>query len=399
MVWDGNEKYQQLIHRLALPHLRDTLERMRCRAVSAEEAAMELGVSRSRIYALLSDYLRAYAMGRHDAWEPGRSGGNHALTWPEEVLGLLRRRLSSKPPSPYSFVASEAMRLYGFRLDRAQVRHWAIRNGLAHETPPKKQRAPVKRWQRQRIGELWQLDATPHAWFPGDPALYPMLNMLDDCSRLFVGSKVYERENLLAYMDFLPAAFLEHGLPLVLYVDCHSIFFPQNPEALTELGRSLKFYGVSFKYASTPQAKGKVEREHQYWQGRLPAYFAAEHVRNLLAANEAIDGLRRHRNEHEVHRELGMTAQTAWDLATEEGRSALRTAKPDAWWPYVWSHKHKTRVGDDGRIQIGGSRIRLEAPPRTSVVLCHHPDGSQSVLAQMPDPSRMPVVLFTNRAT
>ncbi len=275
---------------------------------------------------------------------------------------------------------------------------WAVRNGLAHAAAPRKPRAPVRRWQRQRIGELWQLDATPHAWFPGDPALYPMLNMLDDCSRLFVGSKIYAREHLLAYMDFLPAAFLEYGLPLVLYVDWHSLFFPQNPDALTELGRALKFYGVSFQYASTPQAKGKIEREHQYWQGRLPAYFAAEHIRHIPDANEAIQSLRHHRNEYEIHRELEMTAQTAWDRAIEAGRSALRPAKPDAWWPYVWSHKHKTRVGDDGRIQIGGSRIRLEVPPRTSVVLCLHPDGSQSVLSQMPDPAQLPVVLFTNRA-
>jgi hypothetical protein len=43
-----------------------------------------------------------------------------------------------------------------------------------------------------------------------------MLNMLDDCSRLFVGSKLYERELLLAYLDFLPAAFLAHGRPLQL---------------------------------------------------------------------------------------------------------------------------------------------------------------------------------------
>ena len=398
MVWDTNEKYQQLFYRLALPHLRDTLERLRCRELSAEDAAIELEVSRSRIYTLLSDYLRAFATGRHATWEPGRSGGNHASAWPEEVVGLLRRRLSSKPPSPYSFAASEAMRLYGFRLDRAQVRHWAIRNGLAHEAPPKKLRAPVKRWQRQRIGELWQLDATPHAWFPADTVLYPMLNMLDDCSRLFVGSKIYVQENLLAYMDFRPEAFLEYGLPLSLYVDCHSFFLPQNPNALTELGQALKYYGVSFRYASTPQAKGKIEREHQYWQGRLPAYFAAEHMRDLRPANAAIDGLRRHRNAHEIHRELAMTAQTAWDMAREESRSVLRTAKPDAWWPYVWSHKHKTRMADDGRIQIGGKRIRVEAPPRSSVVLCHHPDGSQSVLAHMPDPSRMPAVLFTNRA-
>jgi hypothetical protein len=63
-----------------------------------------------------------------------------------------------------------------------------------------------------------------------------MLNMLDDCSRWFTGSKLYERELLLAYFDFLPAAFLAHGLPLPIYGDYHSMFFTHDPDALTQLG-------------------------------------------------------------------------------------------------------------------------------------------------------------------
>ena len=145
-------------------------------ALTAAEAAQELGLSKRRIYELRSDYLKAYAQGQQRTWTPGYSGGDHSVAWPENVVQLLRRRLSSNPPSSYSFAASEAMRLYGFRLDRAQVRHWARRHGLAHSKPVKKERAPVRRWQRQRLGELWQLDASPHAWFPGDPTLYPMLN-------------------------------------------------------------------------------------------------------------------------------------------------------------------------------------------------------------------------------
>lgn len=35
-----------------------------------------------------------------------------------------------------------------------------------------------------------------------------MLNLLDDCSRAFVGAKLYERKLLRSYLDFLPAAFL-----------------------------------------------------------------------------------------------------------------------------------------------------------------------------------------------
>ena len=386
-----------MFHRLALPLIRHLLEGLRTQELSAAEVAEALGVVRSRVYVLRSDYLKAFAIGQHSTWRPGRSGGDHAPQWPEAVCELLRRRLSSRPPSAYAFAASEVDRLCSFRVDRSQVRLWAIRHDLAHREPSKKDRAPIRRWQRQKIGELWQLDATPHAWFPGDVTLYPMLNMIDDCSRLFVGSKIYDRENVLSYMDFLPAAFLQYGFPLALYVDYHSIFFTSNPNSFTELGRALKFYGVTLLYAPTPQAKGKVERSHQYWQGRLPAYFAAESVHDLAVGNVAVSALRQHRNEREIHRELNRTAQSAWDLALKEGRSVLRPATKDAWWPYAWSQKHKTRVGDDGRIQVGNHRIRIEVPVRTSVVLCLHPDGCHSVLAHMPDPSQRPIILFTNR--
>jgi hypothetical protein len=94
-----------------------------------------------------------------------------------------------------------------------------------------------------------------------------MLKMLDDCSRLFTGSKLYERDLLLSFFDFLPAAFLADGRPLQLYVEYHSLFFTRDPDTLTQLGWALKFYDISLRYAPTPLAKGKIEREHRFWLG------------------------------------------------------------------------------------------------------------------------------------
>jgi hypothetical protein len=167
-------------------------------------------------------------------------------------------------------------------------------NGMAHGNAPRRPQAP------SQIGELWQLDATPHRWFPPSDTQLPMLNMLDDCSRVFVGSKLYEREILLAYLDFLTATFLDYGLPLELYVDFHSFFFTKVPDALTTLGKALRFCGVSLRFAPTPQAKGKVEREHSFWQQRLPAFFASEPVSHLSQANTHITALRLHRNQQPI---------------------------------------------------------------------------------------------------
>lgn len=372
------------------------LERFRLRTVKAAQATGQLGISRSRLYVLAAAFNTARARKQSPLWTPGASGGNHAAAWPQPVVDLLEKRLACSPPCPYSFAASEALRLHGFKLDRAQVRRWALANHRAHAVPPKKVLAAVRRWQRAQIGELWQLDASPHRWFPHSKLSLPMLNMLDDCSRLFTGSKIYERELLLAYFDFLPAAFLAHGRPLQIYVDYHSIFFTQDPDALTQLGWALKFYDISFRYAPTPQAKGKIERAHQYWQGRLPAYFASEKITEIEIANPQIDALRAHRNAREIHRELRQTPQQAWDQARQEKRSVLRPAPRCPWWNYVWSVRTVIKVGSDGRVPIGTQRLRIEKPPGTKVVLCLHPTGHHSVLTATPDPKQKPVLLFSN---
>jgi hypothetical protein len=390
----GDEK-GQLKHRCGAPLIKHILSEFRAGHLKAEVGCQELDLSRSRFYELYSDYLAA-GFQRDQHWVPRSSGGNHAKLWPVEVRALLRERLSSRPPSSYSFAASEVLRKYQFKLDRAQVRRWALQNRLAPPSRVSPLPVAVRRWQRSRIGELWQLDASPHPFFPRSRKAFPMLNLIDDCSRLFTGSKLYHREVLLAYYDLLSEAFSAYGLPLILYVDFHSFFFTNTPEALTALGRALHFYGVTFRYAPTPQAKGKVERQHQFWQNRLPAYFAAENITMLEAANVHIRELRLHHNLQEVHREIKMTPQQAWDLALKQNRSALRPKPNCPWWPFVWSLRTSLRVSSQGYVPLDTQSVRLEAPPGSRVVLCHHPSGHHSILANHPKAQTHPVILFSD---
>ena len=383
---------------MGTPLIREVLAAFRRQELSATLAARTLVVGRSRFYRLYADYLRAAARHQEDHWQAGCSGGDHAPEWPAAVEPLLRKLLGARPPAPYRLAASEVHRRLHYELDPATVRRWAITHRLAHPEPPRRVPASLRRWQCLKIGALWQLDATPHRWFSGDKKNYPLLDLLDDCSRVCTGATLYHGEDLLAYFDFLPSAFLEHGLPLELYVDCHSLFFPQNPEALTQLGAALHFYGVSFRYASTPQAKGKIERQHQYWQGRLPALFAAESITTPAAANALLPELRRHRNAHEVHRELGRTPNAAARLAQREQRSALRPVPRCPWWPYIWSLRTPLKVGPDGRVPGGTQRLRVGVSPGTRVVHCQHPNGDLTILAHPPCPHEKPAVLLKIRA-
>ncbi len=356
--------------------------------------ATELGISSSRFYQLRTAYLRACAQGHAASWSPGLSGGNHHPHWPEAVSALLTKLLSSKPPCSYSAAASELHRRLNFKTDRASVRRWAMERQLAPDTRFKPKRKPVKRWQARDYGALWQYDATPHPFLPGSSDKQVLLNLLDDATRYNTGARLYPRETLLAHLDFLARAFQAHGLPLALYVDYHSFFFTHCPDAFTQLGASLHFYGIALRYAPTPQAKGKIERRHDYWQKRLPPLLAADDIVELTGANHLLDQLLPHVNQHEIHRELGTTPHTARQQALAQNRSALRSLPTCPWWPFVWSQQTRVRVGDDGKVPVGLQRQRVDAPPRTTVIRCLRPDGDIFYLRYPPDPQAKPVVLL-----
>ena len=181
---------------------------------------------------------------------------------------------------------------------------------------------------------------------------------------------------------------------MALYVDFHSFFFTHTPEAFTQLGQALHFYGVALRFAPTPQAKGKIERRHYYFQGRLPALFAAENIIDLEPANALLDQLLPHANQNEIHRELGTTPHAARKQALADKRSVLRPVPKCPWWPYVWSQQTRVRVGDDAKVPVGGHRQSIDAPPRSTVIRCLRPDGDIFFLRHAPDPKTKPIVLL-----
>jgi len=142
-------------------------------------------------------------------------------------------------------------------------------------------------------------------------------------------------------------------------------------------------------------AKGKIERQHFYWQGRLPSVFAAENIICPETANPLLQALRLHRNTKEIHRELGRTPKAAADLARREDRNLLRPAPRCPWWPYVWSQRSWIKVGPDRRVPIGSQRLPVPLAPGSKVLHCLHPTGNISLLAHEPKIGERPIVLLS----
>ena len=180
----ADENYQQLHTRHAAPFVRDVLRRFRVQQIAIREACTELGLGRSRFYELYASYLAACAKRRGARWSPTSSGGDQRAPLADPITATLHKLLSSIPPCSYSFTASEVLRRHDFVIHRATVRRWALREGLAPVDPRQKPRRPVRRWQVQHIGQLWQYDASPHRWFPDQERQPSLLGLFGDHSRL-----------------------------------------------------------------------------------------------------------------------------------------------------------------------------------------------------------------------
>lgn len=393
---------QQIATRLGVAHVRDTVMQFVSGAITRGQAMESLQVGRSRLYDLRTSFLAARAEGRGDSWGPGVSGGNHMPPWPDKVQAFLKKALSPAGDAKrysYAFAASEVGRRFGTPLDRSQVRRWAIERGLGLPDP-RGGRAPahVRRWQRKSVGELWQLDATPDRFLGASNPPLTLIDMVDDCSRVQVGGRLYARETVSSCLDLFYRAFNRFGLPLEIYVDKAS-FFRNDDGTLTQLGRRLKFLDVSFVFANSPEAKGKVERVHQVWQDRLPAYAAREGVTAdtpLDAVNEHLACLIDYRNGFETHRDLGDVPLAAWDRAVEEGRCKIRQPPRDGWWELLWSEWKGVTVGPRGRLLVGDTLCTTECANGTRAWRCLHLDGTVTLVLNKPERGARPKVVFSN---
>lgn len=391
----------QIANRLGIAHVRDTLAQFVSGSISREQAAESLQISQSRLYELRTSFLAAKSSGHADEWIPGVSGGNHMPEWPDEVQRFLRKVLhpySGAKRYSYSFAACEVGRKFNLSIDRGQVRHWAIDHGLQADIVKPRPPAHVRRWQRKSIGELWQLDATPDRFVGRNGPVLQLLDMMDDCSRMQVGCSLFLHEHVPSYLSLFHKAFTKYGLPLEIYVD-KARFFRNDDGSLTQLGKRLKFYDISFLFANSPEAKGKIERVHVVWQDRLPAYFEQEGIgmgSSFEELNNHVERLVEYRNNFEEHREIHMTPRKAWDSAIAEGRNKLRAIPDDGWWELVWSEWSRTMVGPRGRVLHENQLFPTECANGTKVWLCSHVDGTYSVVLNKPDHGVRPTILFTN---
>ena len=235
------------------------------------EAAERLGLSVRQVKRLLRVWRESGDAGLVSRQRGRVSPRRLAASKRAEIEELLR---SKYPDFGATFAAEKLFELNGIKVSRETVRRIQLSLGLARARRRRAGRVHSPRERRPRFGELIQIDGSPHDWFEGRGPHCTLIVFIDDATSRLTALHFAPTETTKAYICALRTHILSHGAPLAFYSDRHGVFQvnakeAQSGDGYTEFGRVAERLDIELIPASTPQAKGRVERANQTLQDRL----------------------------------------------------------------------------------------------------------------------------------
>jgi transposase InsO family protein len=226
---------------------------------------------------------------------------------------------------------------------RATVWRILKRQGLIVAQPQKRPHSSLIRFEAQLPNEMWQSDIT--CWQLAGGEVAEVLNLIDDHSRLLLGSDAYLRVKAADVVASFHKAAELHGLPESFLSDNGAVFVGSyRGGGKVRLEYELERLGIEFKNSRPyhPQTLGKVERLHQTLKRHLQRQAPAP---TLEALQEQLDAFARYYNHMRPHRALsGRTPLQAY--------SARLKARPAGARGGTYFRVREDRVDKAGKVSL-----------------------------------------------
>jgi transposase len=277
------------------------IDRLIQKTTTTREAADLLGLSLRQVYRLKDRILKEGAEGiihKNRGRKP-----KHALS-DEERQTILAFYQSERYKGSNDHHFAELLQEYeGIQVSPSTIRR--IRKEV--QLPAvKKRRSPKVHRPRERkaqAGMLIQIDATPHPWLEERAPSFALLAAIDDATGTVAGAVFRPTEDLEGYFLVMKQVIQQHGIPMAVYSDRHTIF--QSPKealsieqelageqkALSQFGQAMAELGITHTKARTPEAKGRIERLWQTFQDRFVIELRLRGVKTLEEANNVLPEL------------------------------------------------------------------------------------------------------------
>ncbi len=359
----------------------EVLARVKSKDLKMVDAARLVGVSYRHAKRLWKRYREEGAQGLKHRSAGRTSARAKPVRFRQRVMKLVREKYGEGegerfgPTLAAEHLASED----GMRIDAETLRRWMLAEGLWSR---RRKRKPYRqrRERRRHFGELVQMDGSFHDWLEERGPDGCMMNMTDDASSE-VELRLGEEETIWAAANTLQAWIEKRGVPQALYVDWKNLYKRaptqreqlRGEEPVTQFGRMCQKLGIEIIAAGSPQAKGRVERNHGTHQDRLIKKMRRKKIRtheqaNLYLQREYLpEHNRRFRcaaaEEEDYHRQAPSAAQLREVFRLESERMISND----------WVVRY------DNRLFQMQAQSRKWAPAQGKVVVCEWQDGTVEI--------------------
>ena len=359
----------------------EVLARVRSKQLRLVDAGRLLRVSYRQAKRLWKRYREEGAAGLKHRSAGRLSHHAHELKFRQKVLQLVREKYGGTvgerfgPTLAAEHLASED----SLQVKAETLRRWMLAEGL-WSRERKRRRHRRRRERKEHFGEMVQMDGSFHAWLEERGPEGCLIDMVDDATNK-TWAQLGEQETIWAVADALRAWIERYGVPLALYVDWKNLYKrPANAgermrgeEPITQFGRMCAKLDIEVIAANSPQAKGRVERQHGTHQDRLVKKLRRKQICSHAAANVYLK--REYLPEH--NRRFARMAAKPEDYH----RRAPRGAELDR----IFRLENERTVSEDWVVRYDNRFFQLEpgshnyAPSQSTVLVCEGRHGNMAI--------------------
>ena len=295
----------------------------------------------------------------------------------QRVLKLIGRKYGGEPGKRFgpTLVAEHLAEEDGIELGVETVRGWMLAAGLWSRE--RKGRGHRRRRERKaHFGELVQLDGSFHDWLEGRGPRGCLMNMVDDATGTTL-CRMGKEETIWAAVGVLRAWIEQNGVPQALYTDWKNVYVREpnaqeklrGEEPVTQFGRMCQALGIKIIAASSPQAKGRVERNHGTHQDRLVKKLRRKRIARLEEADRYLQ--EEYCRQHNACFAVPAAAPEDFHLPSPGRKKLQEVLRLER--ERVLSNDWVVR--DENRFYQVARQSQHHAPARSKVTVCEWEDG------------------------
>lgn len=171
----------------------------------------------------------------------------------------------------------------GLKVSKSSLHRIATKHNLVKSPRRFKRRSFKPRPRMPKEGMLVQFDGSDHVWF-GDKRS-DLIVAIDDATGKILAAEFFHGEKSLHSMKVMKQVIDNNGIPEAFYMDQAASFGKIDRDWESQISRAFDQVNIQLILASTPQAKGRVERLFRTLQDRLVSELSFYNLTSMDEAN------------------------------------------------------------------------------------------------------------------